>query len=333
MTASGTQMGRGTGDMLEQALDRYALDHPQAELIRHNENMTYKIDGGNKRYVLRIHKPVQGFSPGVFEGTGRAAFIKGELDILSDLGRASGLIVQRPVRGKDGGLVQMIPDGTPITLLEWVEGNTVEAVEQTPEICRDIGALAAKMHLFFEEKAACGKEYHRYAYDQAVLSPLADRIRAANRRKFIADQQQRVILNALDEMHTRFDELDGLHRKILVHGDLSKSNMIVMAEGGITPIDFSLSGYSHFYMDIGGLFGHITKWEDRRHILEGYEAYRSCELSVRYLEPYFALQVILFIACQYERAAGWEWFEGKLEQWSNEIFSPLAEGRTFLDIG
>lgn len=98
----------------------------------------------------------------------------------------------------------------------------------------------------------------------------------------------------------------------------------------IAPIDFSLCGYSHFYMDIGGLFGHIDSDTDKRHLLEGYESVRDIEIKPHYIEPYFALQVILFIACQYERAAEWDWFGSAMERWCRDIFKPLAERTDFL---
>ena len=317
-------------EILRQVTDRYALNCPQIEVIRHNENMTYKVTSDNARYLLRIHRPVQGFSLSIFDLSDRIPFIKSELDIIVDLNHVAGLDSQFPVQGKNGSFIQTISDGTPVSLLEWVDGQTVEAVEQTREVLYNIGMMTAKMHLFFEKQSSGNKKYHRYSYDQSILSPIADRIHTANQRGIITDIQRQVVLNALDEMHRRFDELDKLHPKVLVHADLSKSNMVVTEGGTIAPIDFSLSGYSHFYMDIGGLFGHITKWEDRENIIRGYNAVRNSDISSHYIEPYFALQVILFIACQYERASTWDWFGEKMGMWCEDIFEPLAKGKTFL---
>ena len=324
-------MSMTTEEILKQALNCYALNSPQADQIRHNENMTYKVVSDDKAYALRIHKPVEGFSLSVFEVSDRLLFISSELDIIADLDFASDLDVQAPVRGRNGSFVQMISDGTPVSLLEWVDGNTVEDTPQTPETLRAVGKLAAKMHLFFGDKPFADKKYHRYSYDQPLLAPIAEKIHAATQRGVIANPQRQVILSALEEMHKRFDELDKSHRKILVHADLSKSNMIVTPCGAVAPIDFSLSGYSHFYMDIGGLFGHIINPKDRQYIIEGYKSVRNCDISSRYLEPYFTLQVIMFIACQYERAAEWEWYGDALNRWCKDIFKPLAEDKTFLD--
>jgi Ser/Thr protein kinase RdoA (MazF antagonist) len=123
-----------------------------------------------------------------------------------------------------------------------------------------------------------------------------------------------------------------LQEKHIVHADLGKSNVIVGTDGRLTPIDFSLCGYSHFYMDIGGIFGLNHDDENRKHIIEGYKSVRNCEINPRYVEPYFSLGVVLFIACQYERAKNWDWFPGNMERWCRDIFQPLADKRSFITI-
>ena len=131
-------------------------------------------------------------------------------------------------------------------------------------------------------------------------------------------------------MQLRFNELDKIQDKCIVHADLSKTNMILNPNGQITPIDFSLSGYSHYYMDLGGLFGHIYSDVERKYILEGYKSVCQREINPYNIEPYFALQVILFIACQYERAKGWDWFADTMERWCRDIFKPLVNKTAFL---
>ena len=47
--------------MINKALNYYHFNNPSVELIRHNENMTYKITDTDKSYVMRVHKPTEGF--------------------------------------------------------------------------------------------------------------------------------------------------------------------------------------------------------------------------------------------------------------------------------
>ena len=322
-----------TGDKLIEALGLYCVEKPKAELIRHNENMTYKITDIDRHYVLRIHKPVEGFSPELYNvDQSRKELIKNELDIICALKAGTDLPIQTPIRGINGDLVQVLTDGTPVTLLEWVDGQTVESAGLKPDILKDSGILMAKMHTFFSQKEELGKRYIRYNYDQTILPRLAERIESAARTDIVKYEQARTILRALDETRQRFDELDNMQDKYIVHADLGKSNVIIGADGRLTPIDFSLCGYSHFYMDIGGIYGLNHNDGGRRQIIEGYKTVRNYEINPRYVEPYFALGVVLFIACQYERAKDWDWFSGNMERWRRDIFQPLADKTAFISI-
>ena len=317
--------------LLCQALGLYNLQQPEPEFIRHNENMTYRINCADKTYVLRIHKPVEGFSTGIFNmNHRRAELVYSELDIIYALKNGTDLPMQTPVCGINGGLVQSLSDNTPVTLLEWVEGETVENAGTTPEILKYSGKLMAEMHAFFLQKSELSKRYIRYDYDQTILPRIAERIESAARAEILTTEQMRTVLKALDEICRRFDELDSIQEKHLVHADLGKSNVIIAPDGRLTPIDFSLCGYSHFYMDIGGIFGLDCNDEGRKHIIEGYKSVRNCVINPRYIEPYLALSVLLFIAGQYERAKDWAWFPGHMERWRRDIFEPLADKASFI---
>lgn len=43
---------------IRNALEQYNMQDAEFELIRHNENMTLRVDG---QYLLRIHKHAEGF--------------------------------------------------------------------------------------------------------------------------------------------------------------------------------------------------------------------------------------------------------------------------------
>lgn len=48
---------------IQEALAHYNITAPEIELLRHNENLTYRV--GNE-YLLQIHEPVEGFSAEFF---------------------------------------------------------------------------------------------------------------------------------------------------------------------------------------------------------------------------------------------------------------------------
>ena len=317
--------------LLTEALGLYCLEQPQAELIRHNENMTYKITDMDTNYVLRIHKSIEGFSADIYNRNyDHIEMVLNELAVISSLKNGTALPVQTPVRGRNGGLVQVLTDSTPVTLLEWVEGITVESTGVTPEIAKDSGKMMAEMHMHLSKEAETGKQYVRYDYDQSILPGIAERIEHAACFGAITPEQARTIIKSLDETRQRFDELDHIQEKHIVHADLGKSNIIIGKDGRLTPIDFSLCGYSHFYMDIAGIFGLNHNDENRKHIIEGYKSVCNREIIPRYIEPYLALGVVLFIACQYERAREWEWFPGNMERWCRDIFQPLVDRQAFI---
>ena len=318
--------------LLAEALSLYCFEQPQAELIRHNENMTYKITDADQNYVLRIHKRVEGFSADIYSGHyDNVELLRSELDIISALKKGTSIPMQTPLCDRSGSYVNTLKDGSPVSLLKWVEGQTVEDSGITAEISRESGKMMAQMHSFFAKQYKTADIGHtRYDYDQTILPNIADKIESALQDGAVTKTQAQTIIQSLDEMRIRFDELDDIHEKHLVHADLGTSNVVIGADGQLTPIDFSLCGYSHFYMDIAGVFGLSHDDENRRHIIEGYESTRKCEVNPRYVEPYLALSVVLFIACQYERAKNWACFPGHMERWCSDIFQPLAEKRPFV---
>lgn len=321
-------------DLFNEALSLYPFIYPHAELIRHNENATYKVVdfADKKQYVMRIHRPIEGFSLGIFRVTEHSTeYLQSELDILIALKNNTDIQFQTPVKNKYGGVVSILSDGTSVTVLEWIDGDNIEKTEMTTEILYGIGEMTAKMHKHFM-KIGHSYNFKRYSYDQSILPIIAGRILTAVTKGYITADQSELILTALHEIGRRMDELDTLpNSKGIVHSDLSKGNMILNINK-VTPIDFCLCGYSHYYMDLGSLYGHFSDDKERKAIINGYQSVLNCEINPWYIEPYFTLQVILFIACQYERASEWDWFSSAMQRWCKDIFEPLKNRIVFLQI-
>lgn len=45
-------------DLIKKAVEKFGVQHDTIEFIRHNENLTLKV---NDKYLLRIHKPADSF--------------------------------------------------------------------------------------------------------------------------------------------------------------------------------------------------------------------------------------------------------------------------------
>jgi Ser/Thr protein kinase RdoA (MazF antagonist) len=189
--------------------------------------------------------------------------------------------------------------------------------------------MIGEMHSFFTSKTMMSKKFKRYNYDQTILPMIAEKIEKAASLSILKPEQAKIILSALNEMKQRFEELDNMQEKHIIHADLGKPNIIVNKNGQLTPIDFSLCGYGHFYMDIN-MFNGDLKFS--HHIIEGYKSVRDCEINAHYMEPYVALGFVLFISCQYERAKDWDWFPNIIDSMCRDAFKPLADKTDFVTL-
>lgn len=128
---------------IRDALEQYDMQNAEFELIRHNENMTLRVDG---QYLLRIHKHAEGFNTDAsYEGMNRTEIRRSELAFLFYLNRR-GMKVQLPVPNKNGDLLTILPDGVCATMLTWIPGRNLEKSDITEDICFQIGAMVARIH-------------------------------------------------------------------------------------------------------------------------------------------------------------------------------------------
>lgn len=307
-----------------EALESYPLRNPSATLVRHNENATYKVtDGAEKSYVLRIHKPREGFSQLLFSVVKEAA-LRGELQILMILSEDSAVPVQTPVRNNRGDILTRLSGGELATLLPWLPGHTLEEVETTPELMREVGRMTACLHRHFQTYADLPAPAG-HDYDKALMDRMAIRFQEMGRSGIIAPAYVQGMTGCLTEIKRRMEELDGQDMTFgVVHSDLSKSNML-LCEGFVAPIDFGLWGYGYYYMDLGGLASHYTEPWQQAAIFEGYESESRLSVDRRYVDPFVCLGILLFICTFGESVYGEEWFPGALDRWNSTFFIPLAQ--------
>ncbi len=113
--------------MLNEAMKNYNFKHPEAILIRHNENMTYLVKDDNQRFLLRIHKTVDGLDLSAFYGSiQRQIRIDSEIELLNLLQTSRNLKTQYPIKNKYDEYITYLEDGVPATLLSWLEGEDLQ---------------------------------------------------------------------------------------------------------------------------------------------------------------------------------------------------------------
>lgn len=318
--------------LLKEALDNYEIQNPQVEFIRHNENETYKLKDSqlNNQYVIRIHKPSAKFSFDIFGTKKHSVDLRiSEMSILNTISKNTEIPVQIPVKNKNDEFVTVLSDGTPVTLLTWIDGNTAEEIELTDDVLFKVGEMVGKFHAFSKSWTK-SNNLNRYSYDKKLLIEVMSKIKMGTKLNIFSSEQFKVIEDAINEIVNRMNALDLLKKtKGIVHSDLSKSNLI-MSNGRIVPIDFSLCGYSYFYMDLGSLFSHFDKQEQRSCIISGYKSILNEEIDTKFIEPFMVFQILLFIATHIESVQQEDWFYDALNRWSKDIFIPFSNNKAFI---
>lgn len=329
-------------NLLQEALGAYSFEDPDVVFLRHNENRTYKVKDRERSYVLRIHQPVEGYSLGILAACGHPLdYIHSEMRMLEHLHPTSGLPLQQPVRNRQGQRVTKLADGTPVTVMLWIEGFPLSEMDMTPEIAGAIGEAVAGLHLA-AKPIELGDEgdfrlpgdsepLHRYAYTQELLTRTRKELCAAERIGHIASRYLPILVQAVTVIGKRMNELEVIPgSRGYIHADLSRSNLILTLDRQVAPIDFSLSGIGYYWMDIGML---LTAFEDkaiRNRIKGAYEKAMDCTIPTDYIEAFFAFGVILYIACQHPKVSREDWFGKALDRWCSSIFAPLVQGKAFV---
>lgn len=303
---------------IQSALAQYGIPDAEYELIRHNENLTVKVDG---KYLLRIHRHAEGFSTvPIYDGLDRDGIRRTELAFLRHL-KECGMQVQAPIPNQAGELVTVLEDGTCATMLEWLPGHVLEKGAATKDICFQIGEMTARLHQAARSFQAEGI----LGYDAGLCGRLSEKLALETERGVLGKQYASVLQEACRFMRDRLGE----NRDVLaVHADLSPSNILI-TESGLVPIDFSLFGMGSPMMDIGSLYCSFGSLENRRAIAEGRRSHGG-GIDFPMLDICYALNVLLYIVLHNLRPQMDSCAEKNMNRWCEEIFLPLADGKQLI---
>ena len=110
-------------------------------LLRHEQNVTYRVDSGGTRHVLRISRP----------DLHSADTIGSEMAWLAALASDTSVRVPAPVTARDGALVVEgthagVPESRPCVVLRWVDGRFLNR-GLTPDHLGLIGAALADLQV------------------------------------------------------------------------------------------------------------------------------------------------------------------------------------------
>lgn len=314
--------------MIEEAVSYYNFSVCDSEFIRHNENMTYKVKKNDKSYLMRIHKPIQGFNLDLIRmNESHLNQIEDEIKLLEYITYNSDLGTQKVIKNRNGQSVTKLKDGTPVTVLEWIEATTLEKLVMTNEIALNVGIMLGKLHRSVRSLNLA----HRYQYNEILISEMLNECAKAYENKHFNEEQTRIVNSTLYYIRDYF--LQHQESLVLVHSDLGKSNML-FDNKKVIPIDLSLSGYSVPEMDLASVYCHINDETLNAEILKGYRSAIDNNINEEAIKICICFQILLFVICQHNIVATKPWFSDKLNEWCKQQFIPLTTKKEFSsDIG
>lgn len=323
-------------EYIEEILSHYAFENPKITFIRHGENLVYELVDKEQKYLIRIHKPKEGFSLELHQKYYKIEdYIEGEMNVLAILNKNMTRPIQEPICNKDNKLVTILLNGLPVTVLRWLDGETVASQDMTEDMAFNIGEMLAEMHEVFKRvdgdidiEKVDNLMLHRYYYNQGIIDDLKAMFKTVQSKGHITANQKLVIDKTLETISSIMKELSQIPFSAgIIHADVATSNLIY--DKLISPIDFSLCGYGYYMMDVGGAISNFKEILMRQAVVKGYEKRSKMELDIRAIEAFFVSGVLLFIGTQHEHIHKEEWFEGNMKRWEETLFIPLNEDRRF----
>ena len=114
---------------------------PHVRLLNLSENATYAVEGGNRRYALRVHR----------DGYHSAAAIASELAWAVALRDAGVVTTPRPVWTRQGNTIAQVGHPTlvrprAVVLFEWESGAEPDITDDLTQPFERLGAVTAQMH-------------------------------------------------------------------------------------------------------------------------------------------------------------------------------------------
>lgn len=310
-----------------QALSAYEIVSPRVTFLRHNETMAFQIidTQTGQTYLLRIHVPLTK----AFQGERlRPEGIGSELCWLEALTDGTCLVLQRPIRTKEGALVTMIAGeqgDIPCSLLQWIEAAPFPAIP-SPEQVRQLGGLIATLHTHaraWSVPEAFTRPIYDLKFHRRQINLLAEGVHDGIIREgdfALIQQTLELILTTLAEAQEPL---------MLIHADLWRGNLLASTIA-VHAIDFSLCGFGSPLFDLGtclpGIPAHL-----RSMLLDAYQQQETLPSTyARLIDAYFLLSRMGAYVYLLSNAAEHEWLKERIPRFVAQECRLFLEGRALL---
>jgi len=312
---------------VNEVLLQYSFVDPVVELIRHNENITYKLveKGSEDSYLLRIHKPITANMQGV-QNTQQA--IHSELVFLLAWSAKSHLPVQAPVPNISGDLVTNVcidNEKFNCSILKWIKGNILTKEDLNgEEPASKLGEYIAYLHQF-SQSFQHSSNFMRPEYGVEWSNQVLDKLRSGEQLGVITTEYFHTIEQTFSLINDRL-QLMGKTANTwgFIHADINYSNLIHTPQG-ISFIDFGLSGFGYYAMDVamGAL---LTKSEYRDALISGYTRINSEAFDIEQLECFMFLAIVAYYGFLVSHKEMHEWIHKNIPDLIEHICQPLLIG-------
>lgn len=319
-------------DKIAELLLQYGIAYPEAALLRHNENRTYKvIDSSNgDAYLLRVHDPITVNLAGI-QHTSQG--VESELRLLEAIAYGTNLAVQTPIASLSGRLVTEVEvDGRSVccSLLRWIEGrNMTKEDVSTPDAAYRLGAQVANLHAFF---TTYDKVIPRDRPDYGIqrTEKMLAQIRRGVELELFSVEDFGLVEQTLNLIVDRL-KADRELKQGIIHADMNLGNILVTPLERHVFIDYCLFGFGYRLFDVAMAALNAPR-ETRDQVVKGYFGQESLQEGIYPVIEGFMLSAVLgYYAFVMENEAVHPWIRERMPQFCSNRCRPFFNNeRIFL---
>lgn len=358
-----------TSELIRRALSLWGMDSCRSNVIRHNENLACRVDcpgmagasasapaaeSDGKGYLLRICLPKTSAWVGLQQDVDA---LRSEILWIRDLRRDTGFVLQQPVpslKGEELEIIRHPLTGTevPCMLLTWLEGDMFSQKEPDAEdLAREFGRVQAIFHSQAKSwRPPTG--FKRLVYDGAMLAQALPDLEQGVAPGIVRTKDLKLAVEASEKIAGLMTKMprtpdvwgmihaDWVGNLVVLKRDATARTAVAQAPGlhpdsacapapKIVPIDFSLSGFGHYLLDIAIGISNL-----KRHLRGPYLSGYGIPLSDedKYCVSAFILMMIFVTAAKHVFNPAWQdWFQSRrMPVIAQEHCRQFLRGESFL---